>query len=144
MGQALDAQAAQDAAGVVDLVDAAVPLARRVALLVGVVRALDVDGVGGAGPGAQLAADALLQAVRMAVELVPSVEARSGGLLLLRVLLGQPLLEHGLEGHAEAGHGVHETGVGPPVIHVFRVFPVPLVFHVFPAFLSHRTPPFHP
>src|SRR5690606_18457730 len=103
-----------------------VPLARRVALLLGVVRALHVDRVGGTGPGTQLAADALLQAVRMTVELVPSVEARSGGLLLLGVLLGEPLLEHGLEGHAEAGHGVQETGLG------------------LLGLLSHRTPPFHP
>src|SRR5690606_10389803 len=60
-----DAQAAQDASQVVDLVHAAVTLTRRVppapAWLVGVGRALDVDGVGRARPGAQLAADALLE-----------------------------------------------------------------------------------
>src|SRR5689334_19471276 len=61
----LDAQPAEDAPQVVDLVDAAVPLAGRVPLVVGVVGPLDVDRVGGAGPGAQLAADALLQAVRV-------------------------------------------------------------------------------
>src|ERR1044072_7083961 len=70
------------------------------------------DRVAGACAAAQLAAHALLQAVRMAVELVPSVEPGSGGRLRLRVLLGQPLLEHGLEGHAEAGDGIHETGLG--------------------------------
>src|SRR5581483_12192892 len=74
-GARLDAEPAEDAAGVVDLVDAAVALARGVALLVGVVGALDVDGVRRAGPRAQLAADALLQAVRMPVELVAAVEA---------------------------------------------------------------------
>src|SRR6202042_11448 len=76
----LDAQAAQDAAGVVDLVDAAVALARGVALLLGVVRALHVDRVGRAGPRAQLAADALLQPVRVPVELVAAVEPRRGRL----------------------------------------------------------------
>src|ERR1700730_4500223 len=60
----LDAQPAQDAAQVVDLVDPAVALTRREALLVGVVRALDEDRVGRAGPRAQLAPDALLQPVR--------------------------------------------------------------------------------
>ena len=64
----LDAQAAEDAPGVVDLVDGGVPLTRREPVLVGVVAALDVDRVGRAGPGAQLAADALLQAVRVPVE----------------------------------------------------------------------------
>jgi hypothetical protein len=46
---------------VVDLVDRGVALAGRVARVLGVVGALDVDRVGRAGPGAQLAADALLQ-----------------------------------------------------------------------------------
>ncbi len=97
----LDAQAAQDAAQVVDLVDAAVPLPGGEPLVVGVVRALDVDGVGRAGPGAQLAADALLQAVGLPVEQVPAVEPRRGGLLVLGVLLGVDLLEHRPEGDAE-------------------------------------------
>ena len=72
----LDAQSAEDAAQVVDLVDAAVALTRRVPLLVGVVGPLDVDRVRGTGPGAQLAADALLQPVGVPVELVPAVPAR--------------------------------------------------------------------
>src|SRR3954469_8340886 len=72
----LDAQAAQDAAQVVDLVDAAVALTGAEALVVGVGGTLDVDRVGRAGPGAQLAPNALLQAVGPAVELVPAVEAR--------------------------------------------------------------------
>src|SRR3954470_20737416 len=64
----LDAQAAQDAAQVVDLVDGGVALARREPAGVGVVSALDVDGVGRAGPRAQLAADALLEPVRVPVQ----------------------------------------------------------------------------
>src|SRR6201999_2143336 len=62
-GARLDAESAQDAAQVVDLVDVPVPLPGREALLGRVVPALDVDRVGGAGPGAQLAADALFSAV---------------------------------------------------------------------------------
>ena len=106
----LDAQSAEDAAQVVDLVDAAVALAGREALLLGVVRALDVDRVGRAGPGAQLAADALLETVGVAVEQVAAVEARRGGLLLLGVLLGHDLLEHRAEGHAEALERAQEVG----------------------------------
>src|SRR6478736_260722 len=64
----LDAQAAADAAQVVDLVVLAVPLTRREALLFGVVAALHEDRVGRAGPRAQLAADTLLQAVRVPVQ----------------------------------------------------------------------------
>src|SRR3546814_2065003 len=100
----LDAQAAQDAAQVVDLIDAAIALAGRepARLLplegaVDIVRALDVDRVGRTGPGTQLTPDALLQAVGPTVELVPAVEARSGGLLLEGVLLRDHLPEHGAE-----------------------------------------------
>ena len=104
----LDAQAAEDAAQVVDLVDAAVPLPRAEPLVLGVGLALDVDGVGRAGPGAQLAADALLEAVGPAVELVPAVEPRCRRHLLEGVLLGDHLLEHGPEGDPEPGDRVPE------------------------------------
>src|SRR6266566_3772010 len=104
----LHAQPAQDAAQVVDLVDVAVPLAGRVALVLGVVRPLHVDGVGGAGPGAQLAADAFLQPVRPPVQLVAAVEPRRRGFLLLRVLDGVDLPEHLPEGDAKALDGAQE------------------------------------
>src|SRR3982074_3123823 len=105
----LDAEPAQDAAQVVDLVDPPVPLAGRLPLPLGVVPALDVDRVGRAGPGAELAADALLQAVWPAVQLVPAVEPGSGRLLLLRVLNGVDLPEHLPEGDAETLDGVEEV-----------------------------------
>src|SRR5262252_2267772 len=97
----LHAQPAEDAAQVVDLVDGPVPLTRGVTLLRGVVRAFHVDGVGRAGPRAQLAADALLQAVRPAVELVTAVEPGRGGPFLLGVLDRVDLPEHLPEGHAK-------------------------------------------
>src|SRR5699024_9654837 len=99
-------------AQVVDLVDVPVPLAGAEAQppLVVVVLALDEDGVRGAGPGAQLAADALLQTVRVPVELVAPVEARLGRPLHLRVLLGGDLAEHRREGHPEPGDGSEELG----------------------------------
>src|SRR5262249_14473439 len=104
----LHAQAAEDAAQVVDLINDAVALARGVALLRRVVRALHVDGVGRAGPGAQLAADAFLQAVGPAVELVTAVEPGRGGPLLLGVLDRVDLPEHLPEGHAKSLDGVQE------------------------------------
>src|SRR6202012_3267649 len=104
----LDAQAAADAAQVVDLVHPAVALARRKPCLVGVVGAFDVDRVGGAGPCAKLAADALLQAVGVAVELVPAVVARLDRPWLLRIPLGDPLFEHRCEGDAESGDAIEE------------------------------------
>src|SRR5207244_4214589 len=76
--------------------------AGREALVLGVVRTLDVDRVGRAGPGAQLAADALLEPVRVAVEDVAPVVARRGRPLLLGIELGGDLLEHRPEGQAEA------------------------------------------
>jgi hypothetical protein len=106
----LDAQPAQDAAVVVDLVVDGVALTGRVALLGGVVLALHVDGVRRAGPRAQLAADALLEAVVVAVELVPAVEALLQLRGHLRVRHGLGLDEHRAQrdGEAAAEHGARE------------------------------------
>src|SRR5581483_12001562 len=99
---------ASDAAQIVDLVDPPVAFARREPLLIGVVGAFDIDGVGRARPGAQLAADALLQAVFVAVELVAAVIARRHRAGILRVFLGERLFEHRPEGDAEPGEGAEE------------------------------------
>src|SRR5437899_4009227 len=64
----LDAETAHDAAQVVDLVDGRVSLARRHAVGRRVVCALHVDRVGGAGPRAELATDAFLQAILVAIQ----------------------------------------------------------------------------
>src|SRR5690606_11195528 len=96
----LDAQPAEDAPQVVDLVHAAVALAGRVLRLGAVAGALAVDRVRRARPRAQLAADALLQAVRVPVELVPAVEPRLHRRLLARVLLGDDRPEQ--RGHRDA------------------------------------------
>jgi hypothetical protein len=113
----LDAQATEDAAQVVDLVDAAIALARAVPVTLGVGGTFDVDRVSRARPGAQLAADALLETVGPAVELVPAVEARRRRDLLERVLLGDGLAEHRPERHAEPGDRVPE-GLADGVAHV--------------------------
>src|SRR5690606_31382479 len=70
------------------------------------------DGVGGAGPRAQLAADALLEAVGVTVELVTAVVARLSGRLLERVLLRDRLAEEVADGDAEAGDR-REDGAQP-------------------------------
>ena len=72
----LDAQVAVDAAEVVDLVDEAVPLTRRDRIVDRVVGAADVDATRRAHARAQLAADALLHAVLVAVEDVTAVLPR--------------------------------------------------------------------
>ena len=118
----LDAQPAEDAPQVVDLIDGAVPLTGGVLVLGGVVRALDEDRVRGARPGAQLAADALLQAVGPAVELVPPVEARHRDLLLalLGVTLGEGLAEDRVERDAEPGPLICERGHQASVLSASR------------------------
>src|SRR6185312_12953008 len=109
------AEPAEDAPRVVDLVGAGEPLTGRETLLVGVVAALDVDRVRRAGPGAQLAADALLQAVRVPVEDVPPVVARRRRRRCERVVGRDDLAEHVREGHPEALERTGErTHVTPP------------------------------
>src|SRR5439155_575886 len=111
----LDAQPAEDAAGVVDLVHGGVPLTGRVPRLGRVVATLDVDRVRRAGPGAQLAADALLQTVRVPVEDVPAMEPGCRRAPDLRVLLGDHLLEQVREGDPEAPDRIQGTHAGSSV-----------------------------
>src|SRR3954464_8909826 len=73
-GAGLHAQVAVDAAQVVDLVDEAVALTGTDRRVRRVVLAPHVDATGRAHAGAQLAADALLHAVLVAVQHVPAVE----------------------------------------------------------------------
>src|SRR5713101_7415101 len=70
------AVAAEDAAAHVDLVDACVALARGDAVVGRVLRGHDADAVGRACGGAERAANALLEAVLVRPEAVPSAEAR--------------------------------------------------------------------
>src|SRR2546422_508333 len=62
-GARFDAQPAKNASQVVDLIVDRVPLAGREPRIGRVLGALNVDGVGGTGPRAKLAADALLEPV---------------------------------------------------------------------------------
>src|SRR5919108_525895 len=110
------AVAAEDAAAQVDLVDAGIPLTRRDAVRGGVLGRDDPDAVRRAGGSAQRAADALLQAVRVAPEPVAAAETWIDGTLLLRVLLRDRLLENLFERDAEAANRIerlraHATGL---------------------------------
>src|SRR3972149_1567254 len=80
------AEAAEDAAQHIDLVGAGVALAGRIARLVGVLRRLHEDRVGGAGRRAQRAPNALLQAVVVALQLVATLETPRHRLFDLRIL----------------------------------------------------------
>ena len=85
-GTRLHAQVAVDAAQVVDLIDEAVALARRHRFVGRVVGAAHVDATSGAHTGAQLAADALLHAVLVAVQHMAPVQALGLGPLATLVL----------------------------------------------------------
>ena len=71
-----------------------------------VVQAAHVDAVGRAHPGAQLAADALLHAVLVAVEDMTAVLAGLLGSLLLGVLAGHRRPTEVLEGQLEPAQKV--------------------------------------
>src|SRR5271156_3088044 len=75
-GAGFDAIAAEDAAAVIDVVDLGVALSGGDAIVGGVFGSLDVDAVRGAGSGAEEAADALFEAVFIALENVNATIAR--------------------------------------------------------------------
>src|SRR5439155_11515276 len=87
------AVATEDAAAHVDLVDACVAFAGRDTVLGRVLLCHDAYAVRRARRGAERAADALLEAVLVAVEAMPSAETRIDGPLVFRVLLRDRLLE---------------------------------------------------
>src|SRR5207248_5430111 len=104
------AVAAKDAARHVDLVDARIALARRDAVLGGVLGRNDADAVRGAGSGAEGAADALLQAVLVPLQLMASAIAGIDRALVFRVLLRDRLLEDLLQRDAEPLQRLRDDG----------------------------------
>jgi hypothetical protein len=119
-GAGFDAIAAEDAAGIVDVVDLGVTVGVGDAILGGVFGGFDVNAIGGAGGGAEEAGDALLEAVFVALQDVNAAVARLEMHGLVRIVLRGGLLEHGDERHFEAfienfegaeefcDHGCHE------------------------------------
>src|SRR5437763_15195679 len=97
------AVAAEDALREVDLVHGRVALAGGDAQIGSVLGGHHADAVGGAGGGAQRAADALLKArVLEAVQLVAAAKAREHGHLLLRLPDRDRALGDAREGRAQA------------------------------------------
>ena len=103
----LDAEVAVDAPQVVDLVHEAVTLARRHRRVGRVVGAAHVDALRRAHAGAQLAADALLHAVLVAIEDVTAVEPHRLRTLLVRVPLGHLGPPHLADGDPEPAQPAH-------------------------------------
>src|SRR5690606_38572452 len=102
-GARLLAEAAEDAAEHVDLVDLRVALPRRHRVRRVVLGGLDVDRVGRAGGGAERTPDALLEArVGVPQQVVAAPEPRLQPHRLLRVLHGDGTLEEVGERHAHA------------------------------------------
>jgi len=101
-GARLDAISAEDAARVVDVVDACVALAGGDALRLRIFRSFDVDTIRGARGGAQEAPDALLVAIFVPLKYVNSPIARLDARSHLREALRGGLPKHRAEGDAEA------------------------------------------
>src|SRR5690606_19386189 len=95
-------ESAEDAAEHVDLVDEAVALTGAHRVVDRVVLATHVDATGRADTGAELAADALLHPVGVAVEHVAAGIALRLLLLLLGIPSGHPRFEHLPERDPEA------------------------------------------
>ncbi len=88
---------AEDTAQHVDLVGAGIALTRRVAGLIRVFRGFHEDGIRRTGRRAQCAADALFEAIVVALKFMPALEARPHGPFDLWILVGHRRLEHALE-----------------------------------------------
>src|SRR5260370_4349126 len=98
----LHAVAAENAAQIIDVVHAAIALARRNPLGVSVVRGFDVDTIRGAGRRAQEAAHALLQTTFVAMQHVNAAITRLKMHRLRPIRLRPPLPEGGSEGGPES------------------------------------------
>jgi hypothetical protein len=104
----LHAEIAVDAAQIVDLVDEAVALAGRDRIVDRVVGAPHVDALGRAHARAQLAADALLHPVLVAIEDVAAVLALGLVAFDRGVLRRQARLEHLAQRDVETGEATHQ------------------------------------
>jgi hypothetical protein len=87
-GTGFYAQIAVNATQVVNLVDVSVPLARTDGVIWWIVESANINTVRGTDPCAQLAANALLHAIFVAIEYVAAMLARLLGALGLRIANG--------------------------------------------------------
>jgi len=107
-GAGLDAVATKDAARIVDIVGLRVTLAGRDALRFGVFRRFNVNAIRGARRRAQIAGDALLEAVLVALQDVDTAIARLHARRDFRKILGGSFAEHGPQSDAKAFEERHE------------------------------------
>jgi hypothetical protein len=103
-GAGLDAIAAEDAARVVDIVDARVAFAGRYAICCSVFGGLDVNAIRGARSGTQKTAYAFFEAVLVAMQDVNTAITRLKLNRSIRINLGRGFAKHRLQRHAEALH----------------------------------------
>src|SRR6185437_13678087 len=100
-GASLDAIAAKNAAGIIDVVDLGVAVGVRDAIVGGVFGGLDVNAIGGTGRGAQKTGDAFFEAVLVALQHVNSAIARLEVDRFGGIIFRGGLLPHGDERHLE-------------------------------------------
>src|SRR5437879_8417026 len=101
-GAGFHAISAEDAARIIDIVDAGVAFAGGDALRFRIIRRFDVDAVRRTGGGAEKAADAFFQAVFIALQNMDAAIARLKMYGLLRVVFGGRLSPEIAKGDAEA------------------------------------------
>jgi hypothetical protein len=101
-GAGFDAIAAENAAGVVDVVDLGVTVGVGDAVVGGVLGGFDVNALRGAGGGAEEASDALFESVFVALQNVDAAIARLEMHRLVGIVLRGGLPPHGDEGDFEA------------------------------------------
>jgi len=96
--------ATENAAGIIDVINAGVAFASGDAVGIDVFRGFDINTICGAGGSAQEAANALFQAAFVPVEYVDPAVARLEMHRLVRIIFRNRLAKHSAEGYAEALH----------------------------------------
>src|SRR5579864_2359776 len=108
-GTRLDAIAAENAAGIVDVVDLGVAVGVGDAIVGGVFRGFDVNAIRGARGGAKKTGDAFFEAVLVAMKHVNAAITRLKMHRFGGIIFRGGLLEHGDERHLEALVENHES-----------------------------------
>ena len=107
-GTGLYAIAAEDAAGIINVVDAGVAFARGDSGVGGVFRGFDVDAICWASGGAQEASDTFFQALFVAMQDMDPAIARLEVNRFFGIIFGHGLAEHICEGDAKTFCERHE------------------------------------
>src|SRR5882724_12878561 len=95
---------AENAARIIDVIYARAALACRDAVRVHILRSLDIDAIGGASGRAEKTANALLQAIFVAVQNVNPTVARLKVYRFVGIIFRDRLTKHSAEGHTKTFH----------------------------------------